>query len=138
MSKRKSKKNKRPNIPAQTLEKVMQEASGESAPVAEEPEATSSADDMVDDEAALLAAERRAAQREMRRRKREMNKQSDKAKAQGSVDTDYVEERLANPTKVVTEEQLHEEYGFVLRDLRNMGILAAILVVFLSILAQVL
>ena len=33
------------------------------------------------------------------------------------------------PTKVVTEDDLRADYGFVIRDLRNMGILAAALFV---------
>ncbi|MCU0474745.1 MAG: hypothetical protein MUC99_01285 [Anaerolineae bacterium] len=36
-----------------------------------------------------------------------------------------VAELLANPTKTVTEQELHDQYGFVLRDLRSMGLLAA-------------
>ncbi len=43
---------------------------------------------------------------------------------------------LANPSVEVTEEQLREEYSFVLSDLRNMGILAAALFVVLVLLAQ--
>ncbi|MCU0465796.1 MAG: hypothetical protein MUF38_14670 [Anaerolineae bacterium] len=32
---------------------------------------------------------------------------------------------LHNPTKTVSEEELHAQYGFVLADLRSMGLLAA-------------
>lgn len=46
-----------------------------------------------------------------------------------------VAELLSNPTKFVSEEQLHEEYSYVLKDLRNTGILAAILLVSLVTLA---
>jgi glucose-6-phosphate dehydrogenase assembly protein OpcA len=43
-------------------------------------------------------------------------------KSLSSEDIAYL---LANPTKTVTEEQLHAQYGFVLADLRSMGVLAA-------------
>jgi hypothetical protein len=36
-----------------------------------------------------------------------------------------IEERLAYPTKYVSEAELRNDYSFVLRDLRNMGMLAA-------------
>lgn len=49
-----------------------------------------------------------------------------------------VTQLLANPTKVVTEADLHKEYGYVIADLRSMGILAAALIVALVALAQVL
>ncbi|MDK3158968.1 hypothetical protein QPK87_20660 [Kamptonema cortianum] len=45
---------------------------------------------------------------------------------------------LEHPTKTVTEEELHQAYGHVVRDLRNMAVLAAALVVFLIVLATVL
>ncbi|GAB4511979.1 MAG: hypothetical protein OHK0046_10810 [Anaerolineae bacterium] len=54
----------------------------------------------------------------------------------GPMDNETMERLLANPTKFVSEEQLHQEYGYVLRDLRNMGVLAAALFVILVILAQ--
>jgi hypothetical protein len=48
---------------------------------------------------------------------------------------EMIEELLHNPTKVVTEEQLRGEYSYVVADIRNMGILAAGLVVLLIALA---
>ena len=45
---------------------------------------------------------------------------------------------LAHPTKQVSEEELRQEYSYVLSDLRNMGLLALSLIVLLIILAQVL
>lgn len=49
-----------------------------------------------------------------------------------------IEHLLHNPTKVVTEDELRQQYGYVLRDLRNMGMLAAALFVALIVLALVL
>ena len=43
---------------------------------------------------------------------------------------------LANPTKFVTEEELREDYRHVITDLRNMGMLAAVLMIALVALAQ--
>lgn len=36
-----------------------------------------------------------------------------------------ISQMMANPTKVVTEAELRAQYGFVLHDLRSMGLLAA-------------
>lgn len=49
-----------------------------------------------------------------------------------------IAEILANPTKMVSEEELRAQYGFVLADLRSMGILAAASFGVLILLAAVL
>ncbi|MDZ4669451.1 MAG: hypothetical protein SH821_01160 [Phototrophicales bacterium] len=46
--------------------------------------------------------------------------------------------QLAHPTKTVSYEELQRDYNHVVRDIRNMFILAAILMVSMVILAQVL
>jgi hypothetical protein len=51
---------------------------------------------------------------------------------------DEVAHLLANPTKTVTEEELHAQYGFVLRDLRSMGLLAGASFAVLIVLAFIL
>jgi hypothetical protein len=51
------------------------------------------------------------------------------------MSTAMIENMLAHPTKIVTEAELHAQYGFVLKDLRNMGILAAGLMLSLVVLA---
>jgi hypothetical protein len=48
---------------------------------------------------------------------------------------EYVAHLLANPTKTVSEAELHAQYGFVLKDLRNMFILAGGLFGLLVVLA---
>lgn len=48
---------------------------------------------------------------------------------------DEIQDLLDNPTIDVSEEQLHTQYGYVLRDLRNMGILAVSLFVTLFVLS---
>ncbi len=62
-----------------------------------------------------------------RRRRALQSAQLERRKDAGNLDGEYVAERLANPTKVVTEDDLRADYGFVIKDLRNMGILAAVL-----------
>lgn len=55
------------------------------------------------------------------KRLREKNEEARKK----ALTAEDIAELLANPTKVVTSEELKAQYSFVLTDLRNMGILAA-------------
>ncbi|MCY3979346.1 MAG: hypothetical protein OXG23_14710 [Chloroflexi bacterium] len=73
-----------------------------------------------------------------RRRRALQSAQLERRKDEGALDAEYVAELLANPTKVVTEDDLRADYGFVIKDLRNMGILAACLFIALVIAALVL
>lgn len=73
-----------------------------------------------------------------RRRRALQSAQLERRKDQGGLDAEYVAELLANPSKVVTEDDLRADYGFVIRDLRNMGILAAALFVALICAALIL
>ena len=51
---------------------------------------------------------------------------------------DVVSNMLEHPTITVTEDQLRQEYGYVVSDLRSMALLAAGLIVALVVLAQIL
>lgn len=62
-----------------------------------------------------------------RRRRALQATQLEKRRSENVLDAEYIAELLANPTKIVREEDLRAEYGFVIKDLRNMGILAAVL-----------
>ena len=73
-----------------------------------------------------------------RRRRALQAVQLERRKDEGALDGEYVAELLANPTKVVTEDDLRADYGFVIKDLRNMGILAAGLFIALIIISLVL
>ncbi len=73
-----------------------------------------------------------------RRRRALQAAQLERRKDEGALDADFVAELLANPTKVVSEDDLRADYGFVIRDLRNMGILAAALFITLVIVSLVL
>lgn len=52
-------------------------------------------------------------------------------------DISYIRNRLANPTRIVSEAQLKAEYGYVINDLRSMGILAALLIVALVVIEKI-
>ncbi len=52
-------------------------------------------------------------------------------------DISYIRNRLANPTRIVTEAQLKAEYGYVISDLRSMGILAALLIAALVVIEKI-
>ncbi|MFZ2880847.1 MAG: hypothetical protein WA009_15000 [Phototrophicaceae bacterium] len=55
------------------------------------------------------------------KRLRERNEEARKK----ALTADEITELLAHPTKIVTPEELRAQYGFVLADLRSMGLLAA-------------
>jgi hypothetical protein len=59
------------------------------------------------------------------------------SKKRGETDQDKIKYLLENPTKIVSEAELRQEYFHVLIDLRNMGLLAAVLIAILVILAQI-
>ena len=57
-------------------------------------------------------------------------------KRRSEPETYMVEDALRHPTIFPTNEDLQAEYGFVLRDLRNMFLLAAVLMVALVVMAS--
>ena len=115
-------RRRKPNISQAALDQARQ---GSSAPAAATPTATA-------DQAEPVQTPR------PRRRRALQSAQLERRKDQGGMDAEYVAELLANPTKVVTEDDLRADYGFVIRDLRNMGILAAALFVVLIFAALIL
>lgn len=85
----------------------------------------------------ISASERRA----RRRARGEMPAafaSAERRRAETNLPQDVINELLHNPTKIVTEDQLRSEYGYVLTDIRGMFILAAGLIVLLFALATVL
>ena len=68
------------------------------------------------------------------KRLRERNEETRKK----SLTSEDISQMLANPTKTVTEAELRAQYGFVLRDLRSMGMLAGASFLFLIALAVLL
>ncbi|MCC6615024.1 MAG: hypothetical protein IT320_16220 [Anaerolineae bacterium] len=60
------------------------------------------------------------------------------AQVHDAIPQDVVNDMLNHPTKIVTEDQLRSEYGYVMADIRNMFLLALGLIVLLVVLALVL
>ena len=132
MSKRRRRKQSAPNIPEETLQRAREQAGLEP---------TSEAAETLDEEnvtpVAPASESAPSSRRTRRNRRSNLNPaQIEKRKNRDDLDGDMIADALANPTKFVSEEELREEYTYVLRDLRGMGILAAILFVFLIIMAQ--
>ncbi|MGB1285669.1 MAG: hypothetical protein ACPG7F_03965 [Aggregatilineales bacterium] len=141
MSKRKNRKKKSaPNIPQSTLERARRQVDGildetpaeEAAPVAEKKAEPAKAPEKP--ASSPKVSEKRASRRRSGGTISEA--QLDRSKKRGEVDGSLVAYMLQHPNKEVTNEDLKQDYGFVLRDLRNMGVLAALLMVLLVGLAQ--
>jgi hypothetical protein len=140
MSKRKN-RNSSPNIPQATLDRARQQITGESpAKPAESVEETP-----VRAEAAPIvpAAPRTPTARVSTARPRSSSnrRRAESAQPRGGrkdqLDTEIVKNRLLHPTRMVTQEQLREEYGYVIHDLRAIAIIAIAMIVFMVVLAQV-
>lgn len=119
-------RRKKPNIAQTALEQARQEANGDETPNTHESESTPN------DTASVATASKSTSDDKPKARRRRRDLQSaklDKRKGEGGLDAEFVAEQLANPTKIVTEDELKEDYGYVIKDLRNMGILAAVLFV---------
>jgi hypothetical protein len=114
-------RRKKPNISQTALEQARQDANGGETP------STPQSEEATPQKTEAVAS---ASQPKSRRRRRDLQAaQLDKRKNAGELDAEYVANLLANPTKIVTEEDLHQDYGYVIKDLRNMGILATVLFV---------
>jgi hypothetical protein len=135
VSKRRSRKSSSADLPAETLARARREAGLEPAePVAPADEELEVVEEM--DEPVLVAAAPRRAEPmpPVQRRKRRKDKVIDVSEMSQAE----IAERLANPTKTVSEEELRQQYSYVIADLRSMGLLAGGLFVFLIVIAQVL
>lgn len=119
-------KRKKPNIPKAAMEHARQELDHDDTPTTETESAPAKADSGATDTA---KAEKTEAPKPRRRRNLQATTLEKRKNAAGPMDGEFIAEMLANPTKVVTEEDLKADYGFVIKDLRNMGILAAVLFV---------
>lgn len=124
MSRRKNRgKSKSPNIPEETLERARRQARGEDvdAPYVSNEEETEALNTVSTPSLSSSAARTRRKQ----------------TKSVEELTPEEVRYLLHNPTKTVDEETLHQEYGYVLQDLRNMGVLAVLSFVVLIGLALV-
>jgi hypothetical protein len=143
MSKRRNRKST-PNIPQDMLERARQQ-------IAEQEAASAGASETVEAALEESAAKPVAAsvtetgtpeptqpQRARPRRREGVQPARLGEKKIDPNDPETVQQLLANPTKIVTEEELRQEYGYVLSDLKSMGLLAAGLIVALVVIAQLL
>jgi hypothetical protein len=131
MSKRRT-RDRQPNIPLDALQRAREQAGLPAAP-AETASNTESAPAAAPVQSFTPSASAGAV---ATRRRTVGSAKLDSAKKRGTTDQDKVKYMLEHPTKIVTEEELRKEYFHVLIDLRNMGLLAAVLIGVLVILAQ--
>ncbi len=126
MSKRRN-RNNNANISQETLERARRQA------------AETKSDDEVEEAApAVSAAPRVRASAATPARRSAAGSSVRKRKNDDKMSPEMVADLLSNPTKEVTEEELRSHYSYVVADLRNMGLLAAGLMVALVVLAQIL
>ena len=140
MSKRKNRKSNSPNLPKETLQRARQEAGLIPAPEAEE-DAEEAVEEAIEAVVVAQAPEvkrsrdtlppAQASSRPSRKSRRRQQLTYEE------MTPEEVAEALENPTLVVTEEALREQYSYVLTDLRSMAILAGILFVALMVIAGV-
>lgn len=142
MSKRKNRSSS-PNLPQETLERARQEIAASNGAV--KPPLPTPIEEEVEEveEEFVLAPPPPVSPRAPRSTTRASSSARRRSEAAGgrvernkTLDSDTIKERLANPTRMVTEAQLREEYGYVAKDLRSMGILALGLIVFMVVVAQ--
>jgi hypothetical protein len=133
-------RNRAPNIPAETLERARQQARGvtEEVPV-EKPVETKPAP-VQSAPATRTRTERRSEVRSStagssRRANLQSGQPGRRTRNIEDMSPEMISNILAHPTKIVTEEELHQQYGYVLTDLRNMFLLAAALFAALILLA---
>lgn len=134
MSKRKNRKQRsRPNLPEETLARARREA-GIEEEIADEEEAVEAeeAETRAEAKAAAPPVQRQTALPPIERR-RSSGRRDGKPEELSQME---VAARLANPTRVVSTEQLKTQYGYVLADLRSMGLLAAFLFVAMIVAAR--
>lgn len=152
MSKRRNRKQS-PNLPPEMLERARKQlAQGETADnspeeVVEEVEEVIPAKAEVKAEVAKPAApapratSSKPAASSARARNRRGGLQPAQSRGErksDQVDTKYIRSRLENPTRFVSIEQLREEYGYVIHDLRSMAVLAVILLVAMVVIEKLL
>jgi hypothetical protein len=134
MSKRKN-RTQSPNIPQSTLDRARQQITGTSEPVA-------AVEAKVEKVAAVVEQAEAVARPVVERRARPARPAGSPPRItkhkEDKHDMAFIRARLANPTRIVTEDQLKQEYSYVVKDLRWMGGLAAILVVALVVIEKLL
>ena len=105
-------------LPADTLERARKNAGIDA----------DDENELAEAEAALKAGAAMSVNERSARRKRNNPAQLERSRQRGELTSEMIEDALANPTIEVSEESLREEYSHVLVDLRNMDLLAALLI----------
>jgi hypothetical protein len=124
------KRNKQPNLPEATLERAREQAGL--------PAETDAAEEVEEVETTAAAAPVREKPKSpvSRTGRRVSAAKLEQSRKRGDMDQEMVEYMLEHPTKVVTEGELRAEYGHVLYDLRNMFLLAGVLIAVMIVIAQ--
>jgi hypothetical protein len=140
MSKRKN-RSRTPNLPEETLARARQQAGLEpTEPETVETEEVISSAPVAKPEpvraqtAAPSSQIRETSRRESRRRENKAVQYT--ARKAKPLTSEEIAELLENPTKEVSEDELKQQYSYVLADLRSMGVLAAVLMIGLVIVAR--
>lgn len=128
MSKRRN-RDRQPNLPVDALQRAREQAGLPAAPAQEEEDDVETVDQVETPAAPLVEAA-------PKRQRKVGSAQVKTVRKRGETDQDKVKYLLEHPTRIVSEEELRAEYSHVLTDLRNMGLLAAVLIGVLVILAQ--
>jgi hypothetical protein len=124
MSKRRKRKNQsQPDLPEATLARARREA-GLAA------DETYELEEVAAPEKPKLEPTRQESLPPAQKRKRRREVEPE------DLSYEDIVERLTNPTKFVTEEQLRAQYTYVLADLRGMAMLAGLLFVIMMVVAR--
>ena len=116
MAKRKNKKKgNTPNLPAEVLERARRQAAGEDV----DQDAPEEVVESIKSSSSLPNAKAAAMSK--------INYSTVNKDDEGKRKATHIQRMLANPTKIVTEDEMREEYAYVLSDLKNMGALTVVL-----------
>lgn len=145
MSKRKNRRSS-PNLPQATLDRARQQISGEAPPAPTQPVETTPDEAQAEAEpvitltpAPYLAARRASATTSSSARPRSRRVQPAQAKGErkDTLDTEIIKNRLLHPTREVKEDQLRQEYSYVIKDLRAIAVIAAVMIALMVVVAQI-
>jgi len=139
MSKSK-KRSSSPNVPQAALERARQELGGDKAVKPAEPAEENPAKAQKTPLTPYVAASPKEVSARVRVRssasRRSETAQPRSSRSKDQPDAEIIKNRLLHPTRVVTEDQFRQEYGYVIHDLRTVAIIAAAMIVLMVVLAQ--
>lgn len=141
MSKRKNRSTS-PNLPQATLDRARQQISGDVPATPAEPIEEAAVEAKIEPVVSSPPSPKTSGARVSSSAARaRSNRRPQPAQAKGgrkeAMGTDIVRNRLLNPTRDVTEDQLRLEYGYVMRDLRTIAIISVAMIALMVIVAQI-